>query len=43
LSVAESVFFVAVQTLVEDEELKALRAQVEGSKPFKRSGASEKT
>jgi hypothetical protein len=30
------------QTLVEDAELKALRAQAEGSKPFRRSGLWER-
>jgi hypothetical protein len=30
------------QTLVEDDELKNLRAQAEGSKPFQRSGLWER-
>ena len=41
-SVAGSALFVAVKTLVEDDELKALRAQAEGSKPFRRSGMYER-
>jgi len=31
-----------VKTLVEDEELKALRAMAEGSKPFRESGLWER-
>lgn len=37
-----SVFFVAMKTLVEDDELKTLRAMAEGSKPFERSGLWER-
>jgi hypothetical protein len=35
-------FFVAMQTLVEDAELKTLRAMAEGSKPFNVSGLWER-
>ncbi len=42
LSVAESALFVAVKTLVEDVELKRLRAMAEGSKPFEPSGLWER-
>jgi hypothetical protein len=38
----ESVFFVAVKTLVEDDELKRLRAMADGSRPFKESGLWER-
>jgi hypothetical protein len=37
-----SAFFVAMNTLVEDDELKTLRAMAEGSKPFKASGLWER-
>ena len=38
----ESVFFVAVKTLVEDDELKRLRAMAEGSRRFEESGLWER-
>ena len=42
VSLFGSVFFVVVKTLVEDEELKALRATADGSKPFEVIGLWER-